>query len=162
MPTPQGIAAANAESTGEAWLVLLDISHASLSTPIRVANNHVDVTRGGNAYVAFPFELQLPRDEAAERPVARLRFDNIGEFEVDGVKKTLADIVRSAGTPATVAATVVLGSDPNLTEAGPFEMTLRNVKVNALEVAGDLYLEDVLNEPFPADSFVPSQYPGMF
>ncbi len=163
MPTPNGIIAANAQTTGEAWLTLLELDHATFSEPIRVTDNKVGVVSNGNAYIAWPFELKLPDDDAAERPVARLRIDNVGEFDVDGEKRTIVDIIRACVGAPTVAISIVLASDHDQVEAGPMDFTLRDVRApDELVIEGDLYLEDVLNEPFPADSFVPSQYPGLF
>lgn len=156
MPTPTGIAAANAQTTDEAWLMLAEITHPGLSPPIRVVRNKVDVVHQGNNYVRFPFEVKLPDDDAAKRAVGQLEIDDIGEFDdpVTGQKKTIGDIVKSipVGQNPIVILTLVLGSNPNLIEMGPMQFTLRNVRGNGLTIKGDLLLDDLVNEPFPCDS----------
>ena len=55
---------------------------------------------------------------------------------------------------------VVLASDPDTVEVRPFEMTLKDTRYNALVVEGDIAAEDVLNEPFPGESFTPNPFRG--
>lgn len=156
MPTPQGIAAANAETTSEAWLTLLEINHQSFAQPIRVTDNDEDLTHAGETYVAFPFELKLPDDDADSRAVGRIEIDDIGEFEdpETGETKTIGDIVKGipVGQNPTATVTIVLGSDPALVEWGPAGFAIRNVKGDGLTITADLFMEDIMNEPFPCDS----------
>lgn len=154
MPTPQGIAAANAQTTDEAWLMLLAIHHPSFTNPIRVARDKKDVVHGGNTYVAFPFDVKLPDEGQDSRAVGRIEIDDIGEFDNGGRQETIGDIVKAipVGENATVDLTVVLGSNPELIETGPMTFTLRNVTGDGLTVTGDLHFEDIMNEPFPCDS----------
>lgn len=156
MPTPQGIAAANAQTTDEAWIILAEINHPSFAQPIRVARNKVNVTHQGEAYIRFPFELKLPDDKSDGLAVGTLELDDIGEFEdpATGEMKTIGDIVKAiaVGEAVTVTITIVLGSDPDLIEMGPMDFTLRNVKGNGLTIRGDLHFEDLMDEPYPCDS----------
>lgn len=154
MPTPTGIAAANAQTTEEAWLMLLAIDHPSFTVPIRVARDKVDIVHGGNTYLAFPFDVKLPDEGQDSRAVGRIEVDDIGEFDNGGQMETIGDIVKAipVGENATVDLTVVLGSDPELIELGPMMFTLRNVHGDGLTVTGDLHFEDIMNEPFPCDS----------
>lgn len=156
MPTPQGIAAANAQTTDEAWLILAQIDHASLAPPIRLARNTQNVTHGGETYVRFPFEVTLPDETSDRMAVGKIEIDDIGEFEdpETGETKTIGDIVKAipVGDTVTVTLTIVLASDPELVEMGPMAFTLRNVRGDALTVSGDLHFEDLMGEPYPCDS----------
>ena len=158
MPTQQGIAAANAQTTDEAWLMLLAIHHPSFTNPIRVARDKKDVVHGGNTYLAFPFDVKLPDDGQDSRAVGRIEIDDIGEFDnhavSGGPKETIGDIIKAmaVGENATVDLTVVLGNNPEQIERGPMTFTLRNVHGDGLTVTGDLHFEDIMNEPFPCDS----------
>lgn len=143
-----------AQETGEAFLILLTISHASLAHPIRVVNNHVDVTSNGSVYTGFPFEIDLPDDVPGQPPRVRLRIDNI--------ERQIVDAVRSIVGPFSVQLDVVMGSSPSTIEASFPSLSAVRVEYDALVVEADLAFEDVLNEPFPGDSFIPSQYPGLF
>lgn len=62
----------------------------------------------------------------------------------------------------TVDLSVVLASSPSTIEAGPYRFTLRDVMYDAAIVEGTMRFEDVLNEPYPADSFTPARFPGLF
>lgn len=62
-------------STG-AWLLLLDITLPTASV-IRLANNTENVTFGGNAYTAFPFEIDASKSSTqGEIPQVTLRVSN--------------------------------------------------------------------------------------
>lgn len=153
MPSNAAIIAANAEQTEEAWIVLIEISHPSLVTPIRVANNPQDITSNGNVFLAGAFTLTLPSDSETIPNVS---------LSVDNVDRAIVDAARSVATPPVCTIYVVLGSSPNTIEAGPFAMTMSDVVYDASKVTATLIYEDLLNEPFPARSFNPSLYPGMF
>lgn len=153
MPSGPAIAAANAEFTEEAWLVLIKIEHPSIVTPIRVANNPVDIVSNGSTFLAGAFQLTLP-DDSESVPVVTL--------EIDNVDRAIVDAARSIATPPTCTIYVVLGSSPDTIEAGPFVMTMSDVNYDALKVSATLIYEDLLNEPFPGKSFNPALYPGLF
>lgn len=144
-----------AQETGEVFLLLLTISHPSLAQPIRVVNNSEDVTSGGWVYQRFPFELALPPETEDAPPTVQLRIANADRQIVQAVRSL-------SGAAMTVDLSVVLASSPDTVEAGPYRFTLRDVSYNAAIVEGTLRFEDVLNEPFPADSFTPARFPGMF
>jgi hypothetical protein len=57
---------------------------------------------------------------------------------------------------------VVRASEPDLVEASfPF-FRLLDVRYDALVVEGELGVEDLTAEPFPAARFVRSLFPGLF
>lgn len=153
MTTPAGDAAANAQFTDQVWLCLVEIQHSSLGAPFRIVNNNEDVTSNGNVYLKSAFSLTLP-DDADEAPSVNI--------EIDNVDRLVVDIARSVSSPATVLLTVVLAETPNSIEAGPFEMRLVRVGYDKDKVTGSLIYEDVLNEQFPAVTFNPARYPGIF
>lgn len=143
-----------AAETAEVWLVLLTIDQADLSEPIRVVNNHVDITSGGDLYSGFPFNVQLPSSAEDGPPSGRLVIDN--------VSLDITQAVRLMTTPATVEIKVVAASDPDTVEATWPDFILSNVKWNTMQVMGDLTLENFVNEPYPAHSFTPGFFPGIF
>jgi hypothetical protein len=153
MPTSTGITAANAEWTDQVWLCLIEIQHPNLSTPYRIVNNTEDVISNGNTYLKAAFNLTLP-DDVDEAPSVNI--------EIDNVDRLIVDLARSVSSPATVYLTVVLADTPNIAEAGPFEMRLVRVGYDRFKVSGTLIYEDVLNEQFPARTFNPARYPGLF
>jgi hypothetical protein len=139
---------------GEVYLVLLEINHASLGTPIRVVNNYADVTSNGNTYSAFPFTINLPSDTDEGSTDVSIAIDNID--------RTVVDAVRTVTGPPTVTISVILASAPNSIEAGPYVMTLRNASYDSMTVTGTIAVEDMLNEPYPIDTLTPALFPNMF
>lgn len=153
MVSTAGVASINAEQTEEAWLVLMVISHPSLAQPIRVVNNPVNITSGGNVYLAAAFNVTLP-DDGESVPVVTL--------EIDNVDRGIMDAARAISTPPTCSIFVVISSTPNTIEAGPFDMTMSDVNYSAAKISATLIYEDLLNEPFPAPSFNAVLFPGLF
>ncbi len=143
-----------AQETDEIWLVLLTISAPGLAAPIRVVNDRENLTSRGNLFVAFPFEIDLPGDSAEEVQRVTLRIDN--------VDRQIVAALRLVQTPPTVTLEVVRRAEPDLVEAGPFVLSLAEARYDALTVEGELVFEDVLNAAFPADTYNPADYPGLF
>lgn len=151
--TANATISANVEQTDEVWLILLEITHPSLVTPIRVVNNTQAITSNGNQYLASAFTLRLPDDVQGLSYV---------ELEIDNVDRVIVDTIRALATPPSVALSVVLADTPDSIEFGPHQMTVSDVDYNASTVKGTLIYEDLLNEPFPGRSFDKSRYPGLF
>ena len=140
--------------TGEAFLILLELTNPGLSQPIRVTSNSVDTVHNGDTYVAFPFEIELPDDTDEGPPTAQLRIDN--------VSREIVQAIRTVQTAVDVDIKIVLGSDPDTVEAEFADFQLRDVKYDALVVEGSLNIETFAQEPFPAGKFDPARFPGLF
>jgi hypothetical protein len=145
--------AAHAQQTGEVWLVLLTMTHASLTAPIRVVNNNEDITSRGNVFQAFPFDIELPGEDPDSPSRARLRIDN--------VDRTVVNSIRSIDTPPQVMLEVILASQPGTVEVAFSGLTLREVDYDASSVSGDLVFESIFSEPISA-TMTPSRFPGLF
>lgn len=153
MPSSPAITGANTDQTEEVWLLILKITHPALAEPIRVVNNTENITSNGELYLAAAFKMDLPDDTEGVPSV---------DIEIDNVDRAITDAVRAISSPPSVVLSVILASTPDVIEAGPFDMTLASVDYNALKVTGTLIYEDILNEPFPGESFNPAKYPGLF
>jgi hypothetical protein len=143
-----------AQETDEVFLPLLTITHASLTTPIRVVHNPQNITSRGNLFVGYPFDMELPPADPDQPPRLRLTIDNID--------RDIVASLRTLSTPPGVTLEVVLAATPDTVEAGPYVMTLTGVDYDALTITGDLAAEDVLAEPYPGDAFTPAKFPGLF
>lgn len=148
------LSAINANETGEVFLILLTISHASLSPSIRVTSNAEDVTSNGDTFVPFPFDITLPADTDQIAAGARLAIDN--------VDRQIVQAVRNLTSAPTVLIQIVRAADPDTIEAQFVDFKLTNVTYDALRVEGDLTIEDFTAEPFPSANFSPSLFPGLF
>jgi hypothetical protein len=146
--------AVHAQETDEVFLVLVTIEHPELQQIIRVSSDAVHTVSRGETYLAIPFDLQLPEDGEDRPPRARLTIDN--------VSREIVLALRQIQAAPTVTMEVVRASEPDLVEASfPF-FRLQDVRYDALVVEGELGVEDLTSEPFPAARFVPSLFPGLF
>ena len=147
--------AMHAPETGEVFLVLLTISHASLSPSLYFVNNLTDVVGpGSQTFTAYPFVIEIPAETDGSPPTVQLSIDN--------VSRAITDAVRSLPTAPTVTMSIVLASSPTTVEAGPFTLSLQDMTADAFVVTGTLGFERVLSEPYPGDVFSPATYPGLF
>ena len=146
-------AGAFAQETDQVYLVLLQISHASITT-IYVVNNYTDIVSNGITYIGFPFDITLPQDFEDAIPNVNLTICN--------VDRQIVYAVRSLTGPPIITISVVLAASPNTVEAGPYVMTLREVTYDSMTVSGSIFPEDMLNEAYPGDYFTPANFPGMF
>ena len=147
-------AALNAPETGEAFLILLTISHAQLPLPIRVTSDAVATASRGESFVPFPFELSLPDDNDGRSPEARLVIDNID--------RQIVRAVRLLPSAPLVLIEIVRAAEPDTVEARFEDFRLTDVSYDSQAVEGNLTVEDFTAEPFPAFLFSPGLFPGLF
>ena len=143
-----------ARETDEVFLTLLKIEHENLSDAIRVVNNDQNIVSNGEEYIALAFEIELPGEADDALPMPKLSIDN--------VDRMIVKAIREIDTPATVTVSVILASDRDVVEAGPFFLTLRETPYDPLKVEGTLYGDDILNEAYPGHLFTPGMFPGLF
>ena len=146
--------AAFGQETSEAFLVLLEIDHADLASPIRVTSDGVDTTSGGETFVAYPFEMSLPSNPETGVSQAQLTIDNVSQDIITSI--------RNITTPPSVVIRVVLASAPSTIEAEFSGFELKNVSYDALTITGTMTIESFMSEPYPGGSFLPSSFPGLF
>ena len=143
-----------AAESGEAFLILLTLSHNDMAAPIRVSSDAVDTLSRGHIFTAFPFDISLPDDQENSPPRAKLVIDNID--------RQIVSAVRALSSPASVLIEIVRAADADTIEAQFIDFKLSNVSYNAQKVEGDLTIEDFTAEPFPSASFSPSLFPALF
>lgn len=141
------------QNTGEVFLILLEIDHDDFTTPIRVVNNYDDVTSNSDVYTAYPFEIVLPK-ENAQISKATLSIDNVSQ--------TIIEEIRNLTTAPSVTLTIVLASDPDTIEVGPFYFSLTSVIYDAMVIRGELNYENILQQVYPKEDFNPFNHPGLF
>lgn len=143
-----------AGDTSDAFLILLTFAHADLAVPIRVCSDAVDIESRGEIYVAYPFDLTLPDDEENRPPRARLIIDN--------VDRSIVATLRQLASSPVLTIEIVRAAAPDIVEATFRDFRLRNVRYDSRVIEADLTLEDYTSEPYPAASFSPSLFPGIF
>lgn len=145
--------AINAQQTGEVFHVLLTIENSG-GMPIRMTDNTEDVVSRGTTFIAYPFALELPSDEAGNISQARLSIDNVA--------RALVDEVRTLAEPLVLTIEVVASSTPDTVEYSAADYTLKNVTYDALTISGTLTQENYLSEPYPKDIMSAATFPGQF
>lgn len=144
--------AINAQETSEIDLLLLTLSHSSITT-IRMVNNKTDIVSNGNTYTAFPFQTRMPNEKEDEMPQVKIQICN--------VDRSIINILRNIDGMPTCQIDIVLASNPNTIEASfPFKLT--QIDYNAITIEGSLAYEDVLNQKIPGDLITPQTNPGLF
>lgn len=144
-----------AVSAPEAPLVLLEISHPDLTTPIRVINDMQGLTSNGNLFVACPFRCILPDDYEGQLPKARLAVDNVGRDLMYWIETS------SGGQGSSVRFMQIMRSRPDLIE-WEITMNLYNVNVTMQEISADLGFENLFSKPAISMQYRPDNSIGLF
>lgn len=147
----QALMAENSEITP---LVLLTLWHPDMAEPARYVKDTHDVWSRGDRYMAAFFREKLPADIADELVTV--------ELVVDNVDREIVATIRGLDAPPEVTLEVVTDLDPDTPEMGPFEFELKKAEYDTLEVRGQLAYEDILQEPFPAGTYNPVDFPALF
>jgi hypothetical protein len=143
-----------AAETDEVFVVLITISHPELSTLLRVCSDAINTTSRSNVFYAYPFDIALPSDEEGAPPQAQITIDNVSQ--------EITNAIRAISSPADFLLEVVRAAAPDTVEVSWRNFKLRNIKGDAAQISGDLTVDDTTREPFPAYTFSPSEFPGLF
>jgi hypothetical protein len=150
----------------EPFIVLLTITGEGIDEPVRLADNYThrlsetpeNVTYGlvsrGEEYLFLPFSITLPDDKNGTE--ARC---NVTLNDVTG---DLMPVLRSINGAPTVDMEVVLGSDLDTVEISAPGLFLGGIGYDAGTITGELVYQSPSAEPFPAGTFTPTYFPGMF
>lgn len=159
MPTNTFRRAAAAENTGEVLVTLLTIEAAGLSEPLRFAGDgatavgqHTDSR--GERYVWTWFTVELPEQVDGRARPARIVIPNLSAEVIEAIRSTVA--------PPIVTVEMVLASDPDTVEAGPWYFELRTSETGAGLIEGGLAVEPVDDGYCPMVRFTPATCPGIF
>lgn len=147
-------AAINAPQTSEVFLIILEINHDDLPFPIRVVNNNESIISNGNTYLATAFSFTIPAQEEGTISNSRLIIDN--------VDRSMVLAIRSIKSPPDISASVILASDPDTIEAGPWEFKLRNTTYTRQTVSGELVYDSHMRDNCGTIKYTTLNFPGMF
>lgn len=153
-----------AQETGEVPIFLLTITHPLLADPIRLSTDptaqlstdplvYYTASRGNN-FLYAAVDITLPNEEDRSPPTSKLILQN--------VTRDLIPLARSISTPASVMIETVLASAPDTVEITFPAMDMVNLTYNAATLTFDLSIDAMVTEPFPADTFSPAYFPGLF
>jgi len=105
-------------------------------------------------YQFLPLEITLPNDDATSSPKCQLVIHDVTRY--------LVPVIRTLTGPPEITLQLVLASSPNTIEISFTGFKLTNLVYNANTISGDLTIPSLEIEPFPAHSFTPAYFPGLF
>jgi hypothetical protein len=142
-------------TSGEAPLVLLEITHPDLEAPIRVVQDNEDIVSTGDVFSAFSFDVGLPDDQDKQTPRASLAMDNVGRELTQWLD------VSNGGEGAEARFMQVWRDDPDTIE-WEATMGISNVDMDVMRVAAELGYEELLNKSGLPMRYDPRTSPGLF
>ncbi len=110
------------------------------------------VSRGQN-FIFLPMEITLPTEDDAA-PRARIALHD--------VTREAMPLIRAATAPPSVTLELVLASAPNIVEMACTGLIMTAISYTRDAIVAELSADDLALEPFPAHTFVPASFPGMF
>ena len=149
----QNIPAALATASEVAWLALLTITAAG-EPPLYVVNNSVPVVSRGITFAPYPFSLTLPTDDSESLPSCTLTISNLDA--------AIVEFVRGKLVAPTIVVEIVTSAYPDIVEKSLSFLKLVSVSYDVMQLTGTLNVDDFLTQGFPAESYVPPQFPGLF
>lgn len=142
-------------SAEETPLILLEITHPSLGTTVRICNDTIDVTSNGNLYIAMPFRCTLPDDFENRIPKASLSIDNVSKDLMQWIESS------NGAKNAQVRFIQIMRSRPNTIE-WEITLTMFNVKATVQEITGELGFQNLFSKPAISIQYRPENSPGVF
>ena len=147
------LATVNSEFTNEAFIHLITVFWPD-NTEDRFAKNHELVESRGSTFGAASFNINIPEEVDDDVPTLQLDF---------GLNETtLINKLNASTTPPLVRFEIVLGSDPNTVELGPFDFDVRQYQTQGPRVTVELGFEPVLDLAVPQLTFTPAAFPALF
>lgn len=148
--------------------VLITITGTGITTPIRLADNYTQrisslttddevvygIVSRSNNYIFIPFNITLPTEETESAPRCQITINDVTRY--------LIPTIRQASTALNVKIELVLTSSPDTVEASFGGFLMSGISYNANSITADLNVESLAIEPFPAHTFTPSYFPGLF
>jgi hypothetical protein len=104
--------------------------------------------------MAFPFQFILPEDDGETLPTIQISVDN--------VSLELIEIIRTYGTGISITSEIILASAPDTVEYAIEDLTLVDATYDKQSLTLTAQIQDLLNQRFPADDFLPRTFSGMF
>jgi hypothetical protein len=112
------------------------------------------VVSRGNNYTFLPLQITLPSEE--NEGVPRI------QIVINDVTRVLLPVVRQISGALDVTVELVLSATPSTVEVSLPGFKMAGVSYNAETITAELTVESFTTEPFPAHTFTPSHFPGLF
>lgn len=136
-------------------IYLLEINHASLGQPVRLANNNCDVVSNGNTYIGCPFKVSFPNDSDGEVARARLEINNIGRSLVMWIEQT------NGAENTEVTLSLIQESDPDTVEASII-LEFGQINITPKIVSGTIGFDRLLNARSMNQTYNADDFKGLY
>lgn len=151
-------------SSGMTDLIILDvleITHPSLATPIRIVNNSEDISVTGETYQAVGFEFLEPEETEEGLRQTTLKLNNVDQVFTDIIRSLRGDLKITAKcvTPTDLSA------DPKEFDNVEYELVpleVLSVTYDNFQVTLDVSYEVLSHRKFPKGTYDPFNFAGMF
>lgn len=153
-----------AQESGEVPVFLATITHPTLTDPIRLTTDptqriSTDPLKYGTisrseTYLYAGIDIAIPDEQDKSPPASKLTIEN--------VTRDLIPLARSVNTPPKVTIEAILASDPDVVETSWPDFDMSNLQASATQLIFDLTVDSLSSEPYPADTFSPAHFPGLF
>jgi hypothetical protein len=112
------------------------------------------VRSNGSDFIFLPMEVGLPTEEEAQAPRCSITLHDVTRY--------IIPIIRNITAPPPIKMELVLSKTPDIVEVSFDGFYINSFTYNADSVTANLSMIDLEREPFPAHSFTPRYFPGMF
>lgn len=152
------------QEAGEVPIFLLTITHPSLLAPIYLSTDpttrysdvplmYRTVSRTIN-FLYAGIDITIPDEQDKTPPASKLTIAN--------VTRDIIPLARSVSTPPAVKVEAVLASALDTVEMTWPELDMSNLTYDANQLVFDLTMDSLVTEPFPAGTFSPAYFGGLF
>jgi len=148
--------------------VLLTFTGAGIVTPVRIADSYTgriaglttddEVVHGmvsrGNNFIYLPFQITMPDEQVASAPRCQITMFDVTRY--------LVPVLRTITNPPNVLLELVMRGTPDTVEISFSGFQMGGISYNKDQITAELVVQSLAAEPFPAHTFTPSFFPGLF
>lgn len=155
MPSAAYTTASNSELPTITIVYLVTVTAGA--TVLRMCTDAVDFVSRGETYRATgtAMRAQLYDDREDRPPRARIRFENLTGFLLEGLR----NLDPMEDTNVTIE--MVTSDEPDTVQDAWIEAVLRDVTYNSMELEGEVSADNVLAVAAPAMSYDPANFPAL-
>jgi hypothetical protein len=142
-------------TNGVGHIELLEVSNASFSGPMRIANDVVDWVSQGLDYIGLPFGFTLPEDVSGSMPRMQLAVDNVGRGFSDELERL------QPGT-TTMAKLIIVARDTPDRHEHVFWLPMSSVSISGATAQATCSVDEITRQSACKQMATPFTLPGIF
>ncbi|UFS77226.1 DUF1833 domain-containing protein [Tardiphaga sp. 37S4] len=152
------------QESGEVPIFLLTITHPDLDEPIRLTTDPTErksdtpliyrTMSRGEEFIFAGIDVTIPDEQDKSPPASKLTIEN--------VTRDMIPLARSVNSPPSVKIEAVLASALDDVEMNWPALDMSNLNYDAAALQFDLTMDALVTEPYPAGSFSPAYFSGLY